>query len=94
MSGRTSNSRPICVRGTPSAFRSRINRTASILNSGLNARRSRFALSFLDLVIEHLHPELSRVNEVSTKSGQPQDHRSGSVCSDSRSLDMSILSTP
>ncbi len=30
------------------------------------------ARDFSDLVIEHLHPELSRVNEVSTKSGQPQ----------------------
>jgi hypothetical protein len=41
--------------------RSRINRTASTLNSGLNARRLHPSPAFFDLLIAHLHPELNGV---------------------------------
>jgi len=43
------------------------------LNSALKARRARFPLPLLAFVMNHLHPERYRVNEVSIKSGQPHE---------------------
>lgn len=75
----TSNSRPSWATLTPSFWRSRIRRTASTLNSALTARRARFPLPLLACVIDDLHPERYRVNEVSTTSGQPHTKARGII---------------